>query len=130
MKALGQRYVQYFNRTDRRSGTLWEGRFRSCLTQAEDYLLTCQRYIALNPVRAGMVVHPAEYRWSSYRANAQAEENELLTPHEIYRGLGDSVASRQAGSGTSWPRALLTRFTRRAMAIFPWAVPVLPMRLP
>jgi putative transposase len=62
MKALGQRYVQYVNRTYRRSGTLWEGRFRSCLTQQETYLLACQRYIELNPVRAGMVTHPAEYR--------------------------------------------------------------------
>jgi len=73
MKLLGQRYVQYVNRVYRRSGTLWEGRFRSCLVQAEDYLLGCQRYIELNPVRANMVAHPAEYRWSSYRANAQGE---------------------------------------------------------
>ena len=62
MKALGQRYVQYFNRTYRRSGTLWEGRYRSCPTQAESYLLACQRYIELNPVRAGMVEHPGENR--------------------------------------------------------------------
>ena len=94
MKALGQRYVQYFNRTYRRSGSLWEGRYRSCLTQAEDYLLTCQRYIELNPVRAGMVEHPADYRWSSYRANAQGEENALVTPHEMYLGLGTTEASR------------------------------------
>ncbi len=73
MKALGQRYVQYVNCTYRRSGTLWEGRFRSCLTQDEIYLLSCMRYIELNPVRAGMVAHPGEYRWSSYRANAQGE---------------------------------------------------------
>jgi len=96
MKALGQRYVQYFNRTYRRSGTLWEGRYRSCLTQAEDYLLACQRYIELNPVRAGMVEHPAEYRWSSYRANAQAEANPLVTPHGIYLGLGATEEMRQA----------------------------------
>lgn len=94
MKALGQRYVQYFNRTYRRSGTLWEGRYRSCLIQAEDYLLACQRYIELNPVRAGMVAHPADYRWSSYRANAQGEENVLVTPHESYLGLGVTEASR------------------------------------
>jgi putative transposase len=92
MKALGQRYVQYFNRTYRRSGTLWEGRYRSCLTQAEDYLLACQRYIELNPVRAGMVAHPAEYRWSSYRANAQGEEDALVVPHEVYLGLGQDMA--------------------------------------
>jgi putative transposase len=96
MKALGQRYVQYFNRTYRRSGTLWEGRYRSCLTQAEDYLLACQRYIELNPVRAGMVAHPAEYHWSSYRANAQGEENPLIAPHEVYLGLGQDMACRLA----------------------------------
>ena len=96
MKALGQRYVQYFNRTYRRSGTLWEGRYRSCLTQAEDYLLACQRYIELNPVRAGMVAHPADYPWSSYRANAQGDEDALVTPHEIYLGLGVTQASRLA----------------------------------
>jgi putative transposase len=63
MKAMGQRYVQYFNRTYRRSGTLWVGRFRSCLTQEDDYVLSYMRYIELNPVRAGIrnrfrVSHP------------------------------------------------------------------------
>jgi putative transposase len=96
MKALGQRYVQYINRTYRRSGTLWEGRFRSCLTQEESYLLSCQRYIELNPVRANLVAHPADYRWSSYRANAQGESNALLTPHPLYDALGTDAASRQA----------------------------------
>jgi len=64
MKHLGQRYVQYINRTYKRSGTLWEGRFRSCLTQSEDYVLACYRYIELNPVRANMVGHPRNYPWS------------------------------------------------------------------
>jgi putative transposase len=96
MKALGQRYVQYVNRTYRRSGTLWEGRFRSCLAQEETYLLACQRYIELNPVRAGMVAHPAEYRWSSYRTNAQGETDALLKPHPLYEALGADPASRQA----------------------------------
>ena len=96
MKALGQRYVQYVNRTYRRTGTLWEGRFRSCLTQEESYLLACQRYIELNPVRAGMVEHPAEYRWSSYRANAQGESDALIQPHAVYGALGPDAASRQA----------------------------------
>ena len=96
MKALGQRYVQYFNKTYRRSGTLWEGRYRSCLTQAEPYLLACQRYIELNPVRAAMVEHPASYRWSSYRANAQGETDPLITTHALYRALGDNATSRQA----------------------------------
>lgn len=96
MKALGQRYVQYVNRCYRRSGTLWEGRFRSCLTQEEDYLLGCQRYIELNPVRAGMVEHPAEYPWSSYRANAQGENAPLIVPHTLYLALGGDPVSRQA----------------------------------
>jgi putative transposase len=96
MKALGQRYVQYINRTYRRSGTLWEGRFRSCLTQEESYLLACQRYIELNPVRAGMVDHPAEFRWSSYRANAQGEPDAVIEPHPLYLALGATAAARQA----------------------------------
>jgi putative transposase len=96
MKALGQRYVQYVNRVYRRSGTLWEGRFRSCPFQEEAYLLACQRYIELNPVRAGMVEHPGEYRWSSYRANAQGEDNPLIRQHLLYAGLALEAASRQA----------------------------------
>lgn len=96
MKHLGQRYTQHFNRTYRRSGTLWEGRFRSSLIQTDVYFLACQRYIELNPIRAGMVSHPAEYRWSSYRANAQGDAEALVTPHEIYLGLGGSAESRRA----------------------------------
>ena len=95
MKLLGQRYVQYVNRFYRRSGTLWEGRFRSCLTQEEGYLLACQRYIELNPVRAGMVEHPAEYRWSSYRANAQGENDPLIVSHDLFLALGSDPVSRQ-----------------------------------
>jgi putative transposase len=95
MKALGQRYVQYVNRVYRRSGTLWEGRFRSCPIQEESYLLACQRYIELNPVRAGMVEHPADYRWSSYRANGDGEDNALIRPHMLYDALGLEATSRQ-----------------------------------
>jgi len=96
MKAVGQRYVQYINRTYRRSGTLWEGRYRSCLTQDETYLLTCQRYIELNPVRAAMVAHPGEYRWSSYAANAQGEVDAMVQPHRLYQTLGMTPADQQA----------------------------------
>lgn len=96
MKGLGQRYVQYVNRTYRRSGTLWEGRFRSCLTGEEDYVLACYRYIELNPVRARMVSEPALYRWSSYRANAQGEHNPGLVSHPIYTRMGPCAAERQA----------------------------------
>ena len=96
MKRLGQRYVQYVNRTYRRSGTLWEGRFRSCLTQEAAYVLGCYRYIESNPVRAGMVAHPAAYRWSSYRANAQGEPSGWLQPHACYAALAPDATQRQA----------------------------------
>ena len=96
MKRLGQRYVQYVNRTYSRSGTLWEGRFRSCMAQQENYLLVCHKYIELNPVRAGIVAHPGEYRWSSYLANAEGESSELLRSHPVYLGLGLTDADRQA----------------------------------
>lgn len=92
---MGQRYVQYINRSYRRSGTLWEGRFRSCLTQTEDYVLACYRYIELNPVRAGMVNHPEDYRWSSYHANALGKVDGLITPHDQYRRLGRTETDRR-----------------------------------
>ncbi|MFC1773499.1 transposase [Pseudomonadota bacterium] len=96
MKNLGQRYVQYINRTYRRSGTLWEGRFKSCLAQSETYVMTCYRYIELNPVRAGMVYHPRDYRWSSYRANAEGGKDSVLTPHSLYMQLGQNEAQRES----------------------------------
>lgn len=80
----------------KRSGTLWEGRYKSCPTQAETYLLACQRYIELNPVRANMVNHPAEYRWSSYATNAQGSDSKIIQPHVLYQALGLDVVSRQA----------------------------------
>ena len=88
MQALGRRYVRYFNFTYQRTGTLWEGRFRSCVVDAENYLLTCMRYIELNPVRAKMVSSPEEYRWSSYHTNGVGKKIDLCTPHEVYTGLG------------------------------------------
>ena len=96
MRRLGQHYVQYFNRRHRRSGTLWEGRFRSSLVENEQYLLICHRYIELNPVRARMVRDPADYPWSSYRANAFGADDPLVTPHLIYTGLGSHDADRRA----------------------------------
>ena len=96
MQSLGRRYVRHFNQTYRRSGTLWEGRFRSCLVDAEDYLLTCQRYIELNPVRAGMVSRPGDYHWSSYRANGSGVSSRLITHHPLYLALGQSPSERQA----------------------------------
>jgi putative transposase len=96
MKRLGQRYVQYFNRRYGRSGSLWEGRFRSCIVDDCRYALACYRYVELNPVRAFMVRHPAEYRWSSYRANAHGEASALITPHDTYLSLARTSSGRTA----------------------------------
>ena len=87
MQDLGRKYVQYINHTYKRSGTLWEGRYKSSLIDSEAYLLTCMRYIELNPVRASMVTHPADYKWSSYRFNTQGEDNPILTSHPHYIAL-------------------------------------------
>ncbi len=95
MKHLGQLHTQYVNRGYARSGTLWEGRFRSCLVQTEDYVLSCYRYIELNPVRAGLSTHPRSYSWSSYRFNAEGACDALVTPHDEYRRLGNSNEERR-----------------------------------
>lgn len=94
MQALGRYYVRYFNYTYKRTGTLWEGRFKSCLIDAENYLLVCQRYIELNPVRAGMVLAPGDYRWSSYQANGLGRNIEMLSPHIIYQKLDNTIEER------------------------------------
>ena len=88
MKALCQRYVQYVNYTYEHTGTLWEGRYRSGMMKDEAHVLCCYRYIELNPVRAGMVDRPEQYRWSSYRSNAGGVRNALLTGHVHYLDLG------------------------------------------
>jgi putative transposase len=96
LQSVGRRYVQYFNHRYGRTGTLWEGRYKSTVIDVEAYLLACGRYIELNPVRAGMVAHAREYRWSSYRAHADGERDDLLTDHKLYRRLGTDAPSRQA----------------------------------
>jgi putative transposase len=96
MKLLGQRYVQYINRIYGRSGTLWDGRFRSSLVQDSRYVLACYRYIEMNPVRPNMVKHPAEYPWSSYASNAIGQAISWLTPHGEYLALGSNDEKRQA----------------------------------
>jgi putative transposase len=95
MQSLGRSYVQYVNFRHRRTGTLWEGRYRATLLDSERYLLTCHRYIELNPVRAGMVADPAAYPWSSYRHNALGEPDELVSPHALYEVLGENGLARQ-----------------------------------
>ncbi|MDX1491932.1 MAG: transposase [Pseudohongiellaceae bacterium] len=96
MQALGRYYVRYFNSCYERTGTLWEGRFKACLVDSENYLLTVSRYIELNPVRAHMVEEPADYQWSSFRHNALGLESKLITEHPVYTGLGQSQSDRQA----------------------------------
>jgi putative transposase len=95
MQALGRRYVRYINKRYRRTGTLWEGRYKASLVDSEAYLLTCMRYIELNPLRAEMVAHAGEYKWSSYGANAQGWPDPLLSPHPLYSALGPTAADRQ-----------------------------------
>lgn len=94
MQSLGRNYVRYFNSRHQRTGTLWEGRFKSSLVDSERYLLTCYRYIELNPVRAGIVDHPERYRWSSFSCNARGQNNALITPHEAYLALGNTKTER------------------------------------
>ena len=96
MKAVGQRYVQHVNRMYGRTGSLWEGRYRSCIVGEDAYLLGCQRYIELNPVRARMVLRPEDYHWSSHRANADGEPAALpLSPHPLFRALGRDDGERR-----------------------------------
>lgn len=95
MQSVGGIYVRYVNGVYRRSGTLWEGRFKSALINSERYLLTCSRYIELNPVRAKMVEHPGDYHWSSYRANALGVLDAVVSPHRLYEGLGCTFEERQ-----------------------------------
>ena len=92
VQALGRHYVRYFNRQNQRTGTLWEGRYRSCLVQPESYLLEVYRYIELNPVRAALAWDPAEFNWSSYQINASGKPSALCKPHAEYLKLGETRA--------------------------------------
>ena len=94
MQYLGRLYVRYFNYTYSRSGSLFEDRFKSSLVQDDPYLLNCLRYIELNPVRAGMVTDPGNYRWSSYMTHGLGNQVAMLTPHPLYLSLGDSQMAR------------------------------------
>jgi putative transposase len=95
MQLIGRKFVRYVNTRIHRTGTLWEGRFRSSLINSERYFLACSRYIELNPVRAQMVHDADQYRWSSHRHNAFGDSDPLITSHELYSGLGTSPADRQ-----------------------------------
>ena len=95
MQSLGRRYVKYINHTYQRTGTLWEGRYKASLVDSEWYLLTCMQYIESNPVRASMVEHPGEYKWSSYSDNAYGRLSFNLKPHPLYISLGNSSEQRR-----------------------------------
>ncbi len=96
MQAIGRRYVRYFNDAQHRSGTLWEGRYKSALIQSERYLLACMVYIDLNPVRAGLAATPADYPWSSHAHYAGLRIDKLITPHSLMWELGNTPFAREA----------------------------------
>jgi putative transposase len=95
MRVVGAKYVGYFNRRHERTGCLFGGRFKSSVIDTDAYWFTCMRYVELNPVRAGLVSDPAEYRWSSFRSNASGVHDRLIVPHSLYTSLGQSAERRQ-----------------------------------
>lgn len=103
MQSVGRRYVRYINDEYNRSGTLWEGRFKSALVDSDRYLLVCSRYIEMNPVRACITDLPQDYRWSSYHHNALGKADPMLSPHALYQALGIGPAERQGISSTLTP---------------------------
>ena len=96
MQSVGRTYVRYFNKRHNRSGTLWEGRYKSSLIDSEAYLLTCMAYIDLNPVRAGLAESAEDFSWSSYKHLAGQSIDKLVTPHALYWGLGNTPFAREA----------------------------------
>ena len=96
MQAVGRRYVRYFNDRYHRTGTLWDGRYKSTLVQSESYLLICMAYVDLNPVRAGMVAQPADYAWSSHGHYTGQRTDKLITPHPLAWELGNTPFAREA----------------------------------
>ena len=96
MQTVGRRYVRYINDAIGRTGTLWEGRYKSSLVDSERYVLACYRYIELNPVRAGMVAEPTDYPWSSCGCNARGQDDPLLSPHPVYLQIAGEIEERRA----------------------------------
>lgn len=96
MQSIGGRYAQYVNSTYRRTGSLWEGRYRSTVIDPDEYLLCCMSFVECNPVRAALAASPREYRWSSYFGNAEGRADVPITPHRLYERLADTPSARQA----------------------------------
>ena len=94
MRHVNWRFSLHSNEVRSRTGALWEGRYKACVIDADDYFMACSRYIEMNPVRAGLAADPAAYRWSSYKANAEAKADALITPHPLYEALGADAAAR------------------------------------
>jgi putative transposase len=112
MQSVGRRYVQHFNRARQRTGTLWEGRYRSTLVDSERYFFACMHYIEWNAVRAGIVRRPEDYRWSSYRANALLCADALVTPHALYLQL----AAEQVARAAAYRRLFVRPLSQEEMA--------------
>ena len=124
LQSVGRRYVRYFNDRYQRTGTLWEGRYKATVIDSELYLLRCYRYIELNPVRAGMVAHPGNYRWSSYRAHADGAADRLIAEHPYFLALGSTPEERQRGyralfenPGADLPVAAIREATNKAWVL-------------
>lgn len=124
MQTVGRRYVGRFNHRHRRTGTLWEGRYKAALVDSDAYLFACMRYIELNPVRAGMVASPAAFDWSSHGANALGADDRLVTPHPTYLALAVTPSARQACYRDAFECTLDEDELRkiRDAARFEWAV--------
>lgn len=124
MQSIGRKYVQYINRALRRSGTLFEGRFKASLVQVDQYFLACMRYIELNPVRAKMVTHPKDYPWSSYHVNVGIKPRKLLSPHPSYLALGQCLdtckAQYQAMFSNELDKATVTKISQAAKFNMPF----------
>lgn len=124
MQAVGRRYVRYFNDRQQRSGTLWEGRYKSTVIQAERYLLACMAYIDLNPVRAGMVAQARGYPWSSHGHYIGQHTDKLITPHPLVWELGNTPFAREAAYA-EWVRAGVSSVQQSALtdtALSGWAL--------
>jgi putative transposase len=124
MQAVGRRYVRYFNDRQKRSGTLWEGRYRSTLIQTDRYLLACMAYIDLNPVRAGLVEQARDDPWSSHTHFIGQHLDKLVTPHPLYWELGNTPFAREA-TYADWVQAGISSVQQQALtdaALSGWAL--------
>lgn len=106
MQAVGRRYVRLYNEQRERTGSLWDGRFRSRRIMSEQHMLACMRYIELNPVRAGLCGRPERYPWSSFRHNADGQSDPIVTSHSLYRDLGTSAERRRLAYSALFEHAI------------------------